>query len=433
MAINPVAPDRPLRGSVAIWPLVTLLVVSVAINYIDRANLSVAAPLLKTEMGLSPAQLGLLLSSFFWTYSVCQIFSGWAVDRFNENILMAVGFVLWSGATAATGAIAGFASLLCLRLVLGVGESVAYPCYSKILTSRLTERQRGVANALIDAGSKIGPAIGTALGGLLVAQYGWRPFFVIAGVAGFLWLPAWLKWMPRRAAPGTAATAEPPGFGEILRHRSIWAACMGHFAGNYFWYFLLTWLPYYLVHERHFSMREMAVMGSGPPLVCAAASIIAAGVSVRALTRGATPTVVRKTCTVAGLGVATIIVLVPMVPGTTMAMTILMLASVGYGVFSSSHWAITQTIAGPLAAGRWSGLQNFVGNLAGVVAPALTGFVVGATGSFFWAFVAAGVVTLTGALAHWFALGRVEPAIWRGGRAGVGLERSAASVAARAG
>jgi ACS family D-galactonate transporter-like MFS transporter len=392
--------------------MVVLLVLSVAINYIDRGNLSIAAPLLKKEMGLSDVNVGLLLSAFFWTYAVFQIVSGWLVDRCSVNVVMSVGFILWSAATAATGFIQTFSALLALRLVLGVGESVAYPCYSKFFVARLNERQRGIANALIDAGSKFGPALGTAVGGTLVAQYGWRPFFIALGIGGLLWLPAWFRWMPRNGSGAPDTVISPPSFARILAHRSIGATFMGHFAGNYFWYFLLTWLPSYLVQERHFSMQEMANLGSLPPLFSGAATIVAGAISYRAIARGGSPTRVRKTCTVCGLGFATLIVLVPMIQGSLGAMALLMLASIAYGVFSSSHWAITQTIAGPLAAGRWSGMQNFAGNLAGVVAPALTGWVVQVTGNFFWAFAAAGCVTLVGALSYLFALGPVEPADW---------------------
>src|SRR5437868_5947124 len=164
------------RLSGALTLVLILLACSVFINYIDRGNLSIAAPLLKGELKISDSQLGLLLSSFFWTYALFQIVSGWMVDRFNVNWVIAGGFFLWSAATAATGLIHGFVALMALRLILGMGESVAYPSYSKILARHFPEYHRGLANALIDAGSKCGPAIGTLLGGVLMARYGWRPF-----------------------------------------------------------------------------------------------------------------------------------------------------------------------------------------------------------------------------------------------------------------
>src|ERR1035441_1562171 len=152
--------------------VVILLVLSVSINYIDRGNLSIAAPLLKDELGISASQLGMLLSSFFWTYAAFQILAGWLVDRFDVNWVLAVGFFLWSAATATTGLIHGFGVLLVLRLLLGIAESVAYPCYSKILAAHFLEHQRGLANALIDAGTKVGPALGTLVGGILMARFG---------------------------------------------------------------------------------------------------------------------------------------------------------------------------------------------------------------------------------------------------------------------
>ncbi len=408
-------PARALRPTArrSPWPIVCLLVVSVAINYTDRANLSIAAPLLKLQLALSPSQLGLLLSAFFWSYSVMQLASGWLVDRFNVNLVLITGFVLWSGATAVTAWAGGFAVLLGLRLLLGFGESVAYPSYGKIFVEHLNERQRGVANSLIDAGSKFGPAFGTLVGGMLVAHFGWRLLFLVTGFCGFLWLPGWLKCMPRGAPNSHRLAAGAPSFREILRHRSLLASSVGHFSGNYYWYFLLTWLPSYLVEARHFSLSAMAVVGALPPLFSAGATIVAGWCSYRALGAGATPTRVRKTCTVTGLTFATVIILVPLAPGVRTSMGLLFFASISYGVFASSHWVIAQTIAGPLAVGRWSGVQNFISNLAGVVAPALTGFVVQWTGNFRWAFFATGVVTLTGAAAYLFALGPVEPARWK--------------------
>ena len=146
------------------WRVLILLVLSVFINYIDRSNLSIAAPLLEKEMSLSPSQIGSLLSAFFWTYALFQLFgiAGWLVDRFDVSLVFAGGFFLWSAATAATGLLGSFQALFAMRLLLGAGESVAYPCYSKILARYFPEHHRGVANALIDAGGKLGPGLGTS-------------------------------------------------------------------------------------------------------------------------------------------------------------------------------------------------------------------------------------------------------------------------------
>src|SRR5438067_12367088 len=125
-----------------------LLCVSVWINYMDRGNLSVAAPALRSEMGLTPTQMGILLSGFFWTCSVLQPVAGWLVDRYDVYRLYAAGFAVWSLAVASGGLATGFTTLMLARLFLGIGESLAYPAYSRILAGAFAERQRGFANAM---------------------------------------------------------------------------------------------------------------------------------------------------------------------------------------------------------------------------------------------------------------------------------------------
>lgn len=402
------------RISGALKGILILMVVSVAINYIDRTSLSTAAPLLerKDDLAIPPAKMGVLLSAFFWTYSFLQLASGWLVDRYGVRWVMAIGFFIWSAATAATGLVSGFGTLLCLRLLLGAGESVAYPCYSKIIAGNFAEHQRGLANSLIDAGTKFGPALGFLAGGILMERYGWRPVFIVLGLGSLLWLPAWFRWMPRGHAAAQTTQSGGPGFAEICSQRQAWATFIGHFSGNYLWYFLITWLPSYLVKERGFSMSTMAYVGALAFCVTGITTIITGAVADRAIAAGGTPTRVRKTCVIMGLGLATSVVAVVVVHGPVASMACLMFACMAYGIFASSHWAIPQTIAGTLAAGKWTGLQNCLANVAGVAAPAITGFAVEKTGHFFWAFAVCSAVVLVGAASYAFLLGRVEPVQW---------------------
>lgn len=406
------APARRIGLSKVLRPVLVLLVVSVAVNYFDRGSLSIAAPQLKDELGISVSQLGILLSALFWTYASFQIVSGWLVDRFPVEWVLAGGFLLWSVAECGTGIARGFVELLVLQLLLGMGESVAYPSYSKILAEHFVEHQRGFANACIDAGAKCGPALGTLLGGLFMAHFGWRPIFLVLGFGSLIWLPLWYRWMPRSPRAARQIGNEKVSIGAILSRRDAWATFIGHFCSNYFWYFVLTWLPFYLVRERHFSLSKMATIGASAYLLTGAVTTLTGLVSDRLIARGATPTLVRKTCMGAGMGFAPIIVVVALVPDRATSMVFLLIACMSYGVYSSSHWATTQTIAGPLAAGKWSGLQNFVANLAGVIAPLITGVVVDRTGQFFWAFAISAAVALLGAVVYVFVLGRIEPVNW---------------------
>jgi ACS family D-galactonate transporter-like MFS transporter len=392
--------------------VLVLLAISAFINYVDRGNLSIAAPLLKDELGVSPSKLGLLLSAFFWTYACSQLFSGWLVDRLNVNWVFAAGFILWSGATAMTGMAHTFVTLFALRLLLGISESVAYPSYSKIIASNFSEEHRGFANSMISAGLLLGPGFGMLFGGLLMARFGWRPFFVVLGLASMLWTLPWLKWMPKTNYAAQAKSADAPHIFEFLRLRSAWGTCVGLFCGNYVSYFLITWLPYYLVRERHFSMNNMAKLGGIAYLLGAIFAIFCGWLSDRWIASGASPTLVRKTFTGGGLALTGLFIGLAEFSGTEACMAALIFGVMCFGAVSSNVWAITQTLAGPVAAGRWTGFQNFVGNLAGIVAPWLTGFVLERTGHFSWAFVIMTGVALSGAASWFFIVGPVEPVVW---------------------
>jgi len=393
--------------------VLVLLAISVFINYVDRGSLSIAAPLLKDELGISASQLGVLLSAFFWTYACMQLFSGWLVDRLNVNWVFAGGFLLWSAATAATGLIHTFSVLLCLRMLLGAGESVAYPSYSKIIALNFPEEHRGLANAVISAGLVLGPGFGMLLGGLLMARVGWRPSFLVLGLVSLIWLVPWFAWMPKSCAAIPADRTGVPRLREFLRLRSAWGTCAGLFAGNYLSYFLITWLPFYLVRERHFSVDNMAKIGGIVYLLGGCFALLAGWLSDRWIVSGATPSRVRKTFTGGGLALAGIFVGLAVVGGPLYCVAALILGVIFFGVYCSNVWAVTQTLAGPQAAGRWTGFQNFVGNLAGVVAPATTGFVLDRTGHFYWAFAILTVLALTGAVSWVFLVGRVEPVVWQ--------------------
>jgi len=407
--------------------LAILLALSIFINYIDRGNLSIAAPHIKDELSLSYSQLGILFSSFFWTYAIFQIVSGWLVDRFPVNWVLALGILLWSAATFGTGLVSGFKLLLAMRLILGVGESVAYPSYSKIISRHFSESQRGRANSIICAGQASGPAVGTLLGGLLIARVGWRLLFVVFGVVSSLWLLPWFKYLRRSEpttesnptlAPGSAGTlqaSEPVASAtilQILRQRSAWGTFAGLFAYNYLWYFFITWLPIYLERERHFSVQAMSVVTAVAFFVLAISALVSGWLSDKWIAAGATPTRVRKTFTGSGPLIASSIVLVGIVANHGLAVCILVVACIGLGMCTSNLWAVTQTLAGPATSGKWTGLQNFTGNLAGWIAPTLIGQIVQRAGSYFWVFVITSAVTLLGAAAWVFIVGPIKPVAW---------------------
>ncbi|HUA14115.1 MAG TPA: MFS transporter [Verrucomicrobiae bacterium] len=389
-----------------------LLGLSVLINYIDRSNLSIAAPLIKDELGLSGSQLGTLLSAFFYTYAFLQIPAGWLVDRFDVKWVFALGFSVWSVATAATGVLHGFAALLAIRVILGVGESVAFPAYGKIIGTHFRENSRGFANSIVICGLALGPAIGMLVGGTVVGRFGWRPFFLFLGAAALLWLLPWWAWMPRQMARPAQSKEKSAGVLDILRQRSAWGTCICQFSFNYASYFLVTWLPFYLTRDRGLTMDQMARTGGLVYLLFAVSSTALGKLSDRWIAAGGSTTAVRKTiATLGNVGMGVFLAASAVAPRATFFWTI-SFAGVFMGMSACNIWAMTQTLAGPRVVGRWTGVQNFAGNFAGPIAPALTGFLLDRTGHFYWAFFITAAVAWIGALSWIFIVGPITAVEW---------------------
>jgi len=395
-----VTPTQAATRRTSTVPVIALLVIAVLINYVDRGNLALAAPLLAKDWHLSASRLGLLLSAFFWTYVLLQIPVGWLVDRFNAGTILAAGFLAWSASTAFTGLARSFAVLFVMRLLLGVGEAVVFPASSKIFSESLEEKDRGLANGLLVAAIRWGTALGAFGGGLLMAHIGWRRTFLAIGLLGLLWLPAWHRFKPRRilyTAP--PPDTPPPSFLSIARRRPFWGAALGHLSENYLLYLLMSWLPYYLVHERHLSESTMAWTAGLLYAADSASAIVAGRVADLAIRRRIPATTARKIPMIAGLLLAAVSLLACASAGPHTWLLFLSGAAIGCGLSCSGVYAVPQTLAGPRLAGRWVGLQNCVANFAGILAPVLTGYMVQRTGHFASALTLAAVISALGALA----------------------------------
>jgi MFS family permease len=394
--------------------VVGLLALAVFMNYVDRGNLATAAPLMKVELGLSAARLGVLLAAFSWTYTPCQLLAGWMVERINPYRTLALGVGLWAFATAATGFAGGFASLVILRLVLGVGESAAFPASSSLLARHLPPERLGRANGLIAMGVSLGPAFGTFAGGLLIARLGWREVFVVFGAFSLVWL--W-PWIARTRHVSGRLRREPresgPSYRAILGRRAAWGAYLGHFSANYATYFILSWLPFYLVQAHGYSVTRMAETGGVIYLVYAASTALSGAGTDLWMSRGGSANKVRKTAAVAcHATIAAGLVFCALAPAR-LSIAGLFIAAVGIGFNGGGIFAIGQTLAGPRAAPRWIGLQNLAGNVAGMIGPVITGWLVDRTGAFTLPFVIAALVALAGAFGWGVIIPKVAPLDWR--------------------
>jgi MFS family permease len=409
------APARATGMSAAVVPLIAI---AMFINYVDRGNLATAAPLIKDELHLSGAQIGLMISAFSWTYTPAQILAGWMAERINAYRTLAIGLALWAVATAASGLVTGFAALFALRLALGLGESAIFPCSSKLIGQHLPEHKRGAANGLVGVGLALGPAFGTLAGGLLMARLGWRPTFIMFGLISLLWLWPWLAATRQARTAAPVVDKDAPALFALLRRRELWGAGLGHFANNYAFYFVVNWLPLYLVKARGFTVSQMATTGALIYVVYAASCFSIGHISDALIARGASVTRVRKGFAVASSLIAAATMAACAVGDGRTALIALFIGAFGLGFNTTTIYSIGQTLAGPSAAGKWVGWQNGMGNVAGIVGPIVTGLVLDRTGGDFGAaFAIAAAVTLLGVVGWGLMIRKIAPLDWSAGRA----------------
>ncbi len=401
-------------GRVASSPRLVLLVTSaVFINYIDRGNLATAAPIMQDQLRLSASQLGILLSAFYYGYVICMPAMGWLAERYGAKRVLAAGVVIWSVATLTTGFAGSFVTLLALRVLLGIGESVAFPCASKVLAHAVEVSRLGVANGVLSFGYLLGPAVGTLLGGYLMTVFGWRPVFIVFGAVSLLWLWPWSRiHIGRATATKPLSVDSRPSFAQILQRRELWGASLGHFASNYGYYFIVSWLPFYLIKSRGFSMGSMVAIASWAYLLNALSALVMGWLADRWIRAGRSPTIVYKGIMAANhlAGIACMIGMV-MLPGAG-SIAALFLFEIVSGCSYPGLFAIPQILAGPRASARWVGVQNAAGNVAGLIAPAITGILVDQTGLFDVAFAIAAGVNVLGLIGWVFMLGRIAPIQW---------------------
>jgi MFS family permease len=392
--------------------VVGLLALVLFINYVDRGAVPTAAPLIQQDLHLDDEQLGRMLSAFFWTYTWVQIPVGWLAERFGAHRVLAAGLVLWSAATMLTGAASGFAILIGLRMLLGVGESVGFPTVSKLVAAVAPIEKLGNANGIVGFGYLLAPGVGIWLAGRLIDSVGWRGTFVVFGMASLLWLLPWAAVkLPKLAT--AQSDASTPRWGMVLSQRALWGTSLGLFSSNYLWYFMLSWLPTILVKARGFSMHEMEHVATLGYLVNGLSALVV-GWSVDRYISGGHGS--------ANFGYKFIMVVTHL--GSVPCMLAMALGSqstavagmFGFqflmGAASPGMYAMSQILAGARASGRWVGIQNCIGNCSGPISPWISGVIVQRTGHFTLAFFVCAAVSVVGLIGWIGMVPKLAPIQW---------------------
>lgn len=414
-------PSRARLGVLA------LLTTGTMINYLDRTVMGIAAPELSRDLGLSPVTMGVVFSAFAWSYAAAQIPGGIVLDRLGNRLTYFLSIALWSLFTALQGIAPGLASLIALRLGLGVAEAPCFPANSRIVTTWFPQAERARATGTYTVGEYIGLALFSPLLIAIMGALGWPAMFVTVGLAGIAFAFVW--WALYRepadspfANPAELALIEAGGgLGRAVEHasfswanvrlllsyRQIWGASLGQFAGNTTLIFFVTWFPTYLATERHLGWVKVGFFGVLPFVAAGVGVMFGGWLSDRLLARTGNASLARKLPIVAGLLLAATIVGANVASSDALVIAILSIAFFGQGMVGLG-WAVIADIAPAGLAGLTGGIYNFVTNVSGITTPLIIGIILGRTGSFVLALVFMAVLALVGALAYVFLLGEVK-------------------------
>ena len=399
-----------------------------AINYIDRANLGVAAPYIAKDLNLSQEATGALLGAFFWTYAAFQLPSGWFIDKVGARIAYAGAVVWWSLFTAAAALANTFGALFGARLLLGVGEAPAYPSNAKIVAEWFPRRERALATSIFDSGNRFGTALSLPIVSFIIAQFGWRMSFVITGSLGFVWTFFWLRIyrppaehptvtpeerayiesdQPQSTGDAKAATVR---WRDLFRFRAIWGMMLGFFCLNFVIYFFSTWFPTYLIKARGFDLKQMGLVGMIPAIVAIFGGYLGGYVSDRLVRSGMSLTLARKIPLVGGMFLSSSIGLAVLVESTMAAIALMSLSYASLAFAAASIWSLPADVAPSRNhVGAIGGIQNFASNMAGVCITTFVGIALARTGGFVVPLLVAGGFSLLGAFSYLFILPEIKP------------------------
>ena len=397
------------RGWIAL-----LLFALATINYVDRVTLSFAAGPIAKEYGLNSVALGYLFSSFLWTYTLGLIPMGLLVDRFGAKRVAGFGLGLWSVATATTGLASGFATLLATRLAMGAGEASSNPAGARVIREWMPAGERGAMNAVFNSGAYAGPAICALVAGPTIAMFGWRALFFVAGGIGAVWLFCWLtfftrpedaRWLAQgertkilaERTGNTAVAGAPRGLVRLLAAGpTLWGLALTMGCNVYSQYLFLTWLPTYLQTTKGLTLAKTGLYAAIPYAAAAVLCILIGRVSDRLL-KGDVGRGRRRSVIAATMMLAAVILLAPVVDNVAIILLLVSVSLTGIAATTSLTFSlVNDLLPDPRDIGVAMAFVVVGGNVFGLMAPIVTGYVIALTGSYDVAFIVAGVLLICG-------------------------------------
>ena len=412
------------------WYIVALLALGTAINYIDRVNFGVATPTLMKEFGLGTAEMGILMSAFFWSYTIAMLPSGYLLNKFGPKKVLGFAGIAWGCVTMLVAVCVGFYSFLALRIGIGVTEAPAFPANARVVSVWVPKRERTFASSMFDCAARAGGAFAPPIVAFIIAEWGWRMSFVVTGAMAVVWAIWWLLSYHEPAdhpriskselayirqdeviTDAGAVHVEPISMSRLATYPVILKACLAYAFYLYIWTVFLYWIPTYLMKARGLSLKEMGVAASIPYIFAIFMELTGGKVFDKWYAKGASITKLRRTGMGIGMFGAAFFILMCMQANTAFWAIFWLSAFCGIFAFGASNvWAIPSDLAPYGQAGGVGSLMNFVGNFGALLAPMVTGYLAASKYGFNGAFAVCVAVAVLGALLYVFnSYERVKP------------------------
>ena len=386
------------RRSSGRWYILVLICVMYLITYLDRVNISTAAPVISKEFGFDRITMGVIFSAFVWAYAIFQVPGGWLSDRFGARPVLATIVAYWSVMTAATAAATGALSFIVIRFLFGVGEAGAFPGATRAMQLWYPRSERGFVQGITHSASRLGAAIAPPLVVLIMTNLGWRSVFYICGAAGLVWAVWWFisyrnlpeeHGMVNRAELGHIRGIDEKGqvkeayiekkaasvpWGTLMKSPNMWAIMCAYFTYVYCLWIFLSWLPSYLVDFRHFTLLKVGIFAS-LPLFAGVIGDTVGGLATDWLlkTTGNTKFARRSVAIVGMIGCCVFIVPAALTADAYTAVYCLTAAMFFLECTIGPSWAVPMDVGGKYS-GTVSGMMNMAGNIGGALSPLVFGF-----------------------------------------------------------
>lgn len=416
--------DKPTKKR---WFILFLVCLITFVNYLDRANLAVAAPFLSKDLSLNAAMMGIIFSAMSWSYTVMQIPSGWFLDRFGPRVVYGFALVGWSVITTVISAASGFRSMIAFRLGLGFFEAPAFPANNRIVTAWFPSKERGLAIGAYTGAEYIGLALCTPILTWLLVNFGWKSIFIVTGIIGilcaFFWFTSYhdpanfkgvnqaeLDLIKNGGGLSDSVVEQKKVTWKEMKYlftsRQLWGMYIGGFANAAILFFFMTWFPSYLVSEKHMAVLKMGIYGSLPYLSAIAGVLIAGRWSDWMISKEYGLGMSRKLPVIVGLLLSSVIIGANYSNNVNIVIIFMSIAFFGQGMASAITWALLSEIVPKELVGSCGGTYNFVTNLGGALSPAIVGYLITATGSYSSALVFVSSMGLLGAFSYIFIIGK---------------------------